>query len=302
MNYYDVSTDLVADYTPALKTEGELTNEAATALGLRAGIPVSYRAGDQPNNAMSLGVLEPGEIAATGGTSGVVYGVIDKKMGDPQSRVNSFAHVNYTHDLTRVGVLLCINGAGIQYSWIKKQLVSEGISYTDMERMMSSVPVNSDGLRIIPFGNGSERMLGNINLGSHVVNLHFNRHTKAHYYRAALEGVAYSFVYGVQMMKELGINVDIIKVGNDNLFQSSVFANTVCALVDAEIQVIETTGAVGAAKAAGISSGIYSNLNEAFNDQHIVTQYDRPASDLIYKEGYHHWVSDLEKIINNHKS
>ncbi len=300
LQHYGVSTDLVPDYTPAFQSEGQLSQSAAELLGLKSGIPVSYRAGDQPNNAMSLGVLEPGEIAATGGTSGVVYGVVDEKISDKESRVNSFAHVNYTHDQTRIGILLCINGAGIQYSWVKKQLASEGINYVDMERMMSSVPINSDGLRIFPFGNGAERMLGNKNLGSHVVNLHFNRHTRAHYYRAALEGIAFSFVYGMEMMKEMGLNVRVIKVGNDNLFQSSVFANTICALVDAEIQVVETTGAVGAAKAAGIASGIYSDLKDAFKEQKIVTQYDRPGSNSVYHHGYRQWVSDLEKILKNH--
>ncbi len=301
LNYYEFSTDLVPDYTPAFQTQGQLCHSAAELLGLKPGAPVSYRGGDQPNNAMSLGVLKPGEIAATGGTSGVVYGIVDEKIGDKESRVNSFAHVNYTQDRTRIGILLCINGAGIQYGWIKKQLVSQGISYGDMEQMMASIPINSDGLRIIPFGNGAERMLGNKNLGSHVINLQFNRHTKSHYYRAALEGIAYSFVYGIEMMREMGLDVGVLKVGNDNLFQSDIFSSTISALVNAEIQVIETTGAVGAAKAAGISSGIYTDLNDAFKEQKILRRYDRPGNNHTYQHGYQLWVSDLKRLLNNDK-
>lgn len=300
LDYYGIPTDLVPDYTPAFQTQGQLSHSAAELLGLKSGVPVSYRGGDQPNNAMSLGVLEPGEIAATGGTSGVVYGVVDEKIGDIESRVNSFAHVNYTQEQTRIGILLCINGAGIQYGWIKKQLVSEGINYVDMERMMASVPINSDGLRIVPFGNGAERMLGNKNLGAHVINLQFNRHTKAHYYRAALEGIAYSFVYGINVMKELGLSVDILKVGNDNLFQSAIFSNTISSLVKAEIKVVETTGAVGAAKASGIACGIYTDLQDAFREQKVVAQFTS-SDDLSdrYKEGYQKWRSDLDNVVKN---
>ncbi len=300
LDHYEISADLIPDYTSAFQTTGTLSSSAAELLGLKAGVPVSYRAGDQPNNAMSLGVLESGEIAATGGTSGVVYGVVDKKIGDSQSRVNSFAHVNYTESQTRIGVLLCINGAGIQYGWIKNQL-TQGMSYIDMEKIASTVPIGSDSLRILPFGNGSERMLGNRNLGSHIINLQFNRHTKAHYYRAALEGIAYSFVYGINMMKELGLDIGVLKVGNDNLFQSSIFSNTISSLINADISVIETTGAVGAAKASGIVSGIYSNLQDAFKEQKVVAEFT--SNDTFTEkltESYGQWTSDLENVIKNY--
>ncbi|MFY0653825.1 MAG: carbohydrate kinase [Cyclobacteriaceae bacterium] len=295
---YGVSHDLIPEIVPTFSDQGRLNGEAASFLGLNPGTVVGYRAGDQPNNAMSLNVLNPGEIAATGGTSGVVYGVVDRPFIDKQTRVNSFAHVNYTKEDPRIGVLLCVNGAGIQYSWMRQMLASDNVSYNDLERMVSTVEVNSDGLRIIPFGNGAERVLQNNDVGGHIVNIQFNRHSKAHFYRAALEGIAYSFIYGVDVMKSLGLNTNVMRVGNDNLFQSAIFSTTIATILDCEIEMIETTGAVGAAKAAGIAANIYGNTTEAFEDVNVIKTYQSEGKREVYQSGYEIWKSDLEKILN----
>ena len=297
LDYYGLKHQFIPTIVPTCSLQGELTNEAAVLTGLFSGTPVAYRAGDQPNNALSLNVLEPGEIAATGGTSGVVYGIIDKPVYDEDSRVNSFAHVNYTDKQERIGVLLCINGAGIQYSWMKQQIARDNISYTDMERMASGIPVGSEGLRILPFGNGAERMLGNENMGAQINNLQFNLHKRAHFYRAGLEGIAFSFVYGIQVLKEMGFNIKRMRVGNDNLFQSTVFASTIASLVGCEITVVETTGAVGAAKAAGLKTGFYKTLKEAIGNNGEVMTY-HPNENEPYEQAYQIWKSDLEKNIN----
>ncbi|MEQ9289377.1 MAG: FGGY family carbohydrate kinase [Cyclobacteriaceae bacterium] len=294
---YGLHSDLIPEIVPTFSDQGRLHREAADFLGLASGIPVCYRAGDQPNNAMSLNVLNPGEIAATGGTSGVVYGVVNRPFIDSKTRVNSFAHVNYTKEDPRIGVLLCVNGAGIQYSWMRQMLANDGVSYTDMERMISSVQVNSDGLRIIPFGNGAERVLQNNDVGGHIINIQFNRHSKAHFYRAALEGIAYSFIYGVEVMKSLGLDTNVMRVGNDNLFQSEVFSHTIATILDCEIEMIETTGAVGAAKASGIAAGIYHSPGEAFKDTQVIKSYHSVGNREMYKNGYETWKSDLEKIL-----
>lgn len=297
MENYGLHGDLIPEIVPTFSDQGRLNREAADFLGLTSGIPIGYRAGDQPNNAMSLNVLNPGEIAATGGTSGVVYGVVDRPFIDDKTRVNSFAHVNYTKEDPRIGVLLCVNGAGIQYSWIRQMMASEGVSYNDMERMISSVEVNSDGLRIIPFGNGAERMLQNNDVGGHIMNVQFNRHSKAHFYRAALEGIAYSFIYGIEIMKSLGLDTNVMRVGNDNLFQSEVFSTTIATVLDCEIEMIETTGAVGAAKAAGIAANIYSSPEEAFKDTTVVKTYQSVGKHTQHRNGYETWKTDLEKIL-----
>lgn len=263
LKYYDIDPSLLPEIVPTTSIQGRLTKFAADFIGLNPGIPVTYRAGDQPNNALALNVLNPGEIAATSGTSGVVYGIVNKPSFDKLSRVNAFTHVNYEERNDRIGVLLCINGAGIQYSWLKHQVARSDRNYTDMERMASTVPIGSDGVCILPFGNGSERIFENRNLGSHIFGLEFNRHNRGHLYRAALEGVAFSFVYGVNILKEMGIDVDIMRVGNDNMFRSEIFSKTIATLLNCQIEVVDTTGAFGAARAAGVAVGIYDDLDAA---------------------------------------
>ncbi len=297
LKYYGIDSGTIPEIVPAFSNQGVLKNEMADLLGLKPGIPVGYRAGDQPNNAMSLNVLKPGEVAATGGTSGVVFGVVDRPVYDPEMRVNGFAHVNHQIDHPSVGILLCINGAGIQYSWMKKHLAAEKTTYRDMERMASEVPVNSEGLRVIPFGNGAERMLGNRNVGSHLINLQLNRHGASHVYRATLEGIAFGFAYGIEVLKEMGLSVAVMKVGNDNLFQSPIFSTSVASLVNCEIQVMETTGAVGAAKAAGIAAGAYKSIEEALGETRVIETFTAAGEMGPYQQGYVLWKSDLERLL-----
>ena len=297
LGHYGISEDLLPKFVTSCSEQGELTDQAARELGLVEGIPVTYRAGDQPNNAMCLNVLEPGEIAATGGTSGVVYGITDEPVYDPASRVNAFLHVNHTAAKPRIGILLCINGAGIQYSWIKKQMAQNGATYGELEKMAQAIPVSSDGLRIIPFGNGAERILGNKNVGSHFVNLNFNRHKKAHVFRATLEGIAFSFIYGIDILKGMGLDIQLIRVGNDNLFQSEIFSQTIASLLGCEIEVVDTTGAVGAAKAAGIATSHYHDLREANSGLTVVNRFGPAKNPGAYQEAYGVWRNDLEKIL-----
>ncbi|MDM8001703.1 MAG: FGGY family carbohydrate kinase, partial [Bacteroidota bacterium] len=222
LDYYGISPDLLADPVPSFSLQGGLTREIADELGLKPGIPVSYRAGDQPNNALSLNVLHPGEVATTAGTSGVIYGVTDITQFDPMSRINSFLHVNHTKRLTRLGVLLCINGTGILNSWLKKN-TGAGLSYPEMNDLAATVAPGSDGLLILPFGNGAERMFRNKDIGASVYGLNFNIHRQDHLYRAAQESIAYSFRFGLEIMKETGINPSVIRAGESNMFLSRVF-------------------------------------------------------------------------------
>lgn len=300
LDYFGFDKKLIPDVVPAFSPQSKMTKAAAEATGLAEGIPVAYRAGDQPNNALSLNVLEPGEVAATGGTSGVVYGVVDQPKYDPQSRVNGFAHVNHgltRPNPTRIGILLCINGAGSQYAWAKHQVATKSETYLEMEQQAASVPPGANGLRILPFGNGAERMLGNRDIGSKVNNLHFNRHTRAHFYRATLEGIAFSFVYGMDILREMGLNVQVIRVGNDNLFQSKVFSNTISNLVGSRIEMVETTGAVGAAKAAGVATGIFTSINEAMKGGKVLMAYEPVNMNGVYEVAYRAWKDDLSMVL-----
>lgn len=297
LDHYDIDAGLIPEVVDTFDIHGTINPSAAEATSLIEGIPVSYRAGDQPNNAMSLGVFHPGEMAATGGTSGVVYGVVDQHQYDVQSRINTFAHVNHTPEIPRLGLLLCINGAGIQYAWLKKQMAPPDTTYQDMERIISTIPIGSDGLRIVPFGNGAERMLCNESPGAHFSNVQFNRHTREHFYRAGLEGIAFAFVHGVQILKDLGTNIRVIKVGNDNLFQSQVFSTTIATLLDCEIEMVRTTGAAGAAKASGIGIGIYDSLEAAIRTNETVQVYSPDAHLTAYQQAYQAWQHDLQRIL-----
>ena len=295
LNYFDFDQALFPEIVESAALHGELSAEAANLTGLRQGTPVSFRAGDQPNNAMSLNVLNPGEIAATAGTSGVVYGVVDKPVFDPRSRVNGFAHINHSKEANRIGILLCINGAGRQWAWLREQISPAGLlDYAAMEAAAASTPVGSDGISVLPFGNGAERILGNRNLGSHWLGLEFNRHNLNHLYRAALEGIAFSFVYGMNIMKQMGIKVEVIKVDNGNMFRSPIMASTVASSLGCSIEVMDTTGAYGTARAAGVAIGEYENMEEA--QQGIGLDYVvEPTPGKGLHEAYELWLSRLNK-------
>jgi xylulokinase len=250
LNYYEIDTSLTPDIVENFTNQGEIISKAAKETGLLVGTPITYRAGDQPNNALSLNVLKNGEVAATGGTSGVVYAVTNKLNSKESTRINHFAHVNYSNKNQLIGKLLCINGAGIMYKWLKTNTSAN--SYQQMNNLAEKIPIGSNGLVVIPFGNGSERMFNNKNIGTHFFNLNLNLHSDGHLYRASLEAIAFSFVYGIEIMKNDGTEINIIKAGNDNLFRSDVFSNTISALINHDIEIYNTTGSVGAARASGL--------------------------------------------------
>lgn len=265
MSYYGFDNSLIPEIRPTFGLQGEVMASVASELGLKKGTPVTYRAGDQPNNALSLNVLNPGEIASTGGTSGVVYGVNDKVNYDPYSRVNTFAHVNHDVKDPRLGVLLCINGVGILNSWIKRNVASECTSYPALNELAATVSIGCRGLSVLPFGNGAERMLRNRQVDCSIHGLNFNIHTKAHVARAAQEGIVYSFKYGMDIMNEMGIDIRIIRAGKANMFLSPIFCEALACVTGSVIELYDTNGAAGAAKGAGIGAGIYKTPEEAFS-------------------------------------
>ncbi|MBO7595420.1 MAG: carbohydrate kinase [Bacteroidales bacterium] len=298
LDYYGFSKDLIPEIVPTFSVQGELTEKAAKELGLVKGIKVAYRGGDQPNNALSLNVLNPGEIAATGGTSGVVYGVSEQVKYDPQSRVNTFAHVNHTAEKNRLGILLCINGTGILNSWLNKQVGAGMTSYSAMDTIAAGIPIGSEGLSIMPFGNGAERVLENQNPGAAVMNLNFNIHKAAHLYRAGQEGIAFSFKYGMDIMKTIGIDTKVIRAGKANMFYSPVFRNTLATTTGAAIELFNTDGSIGAARGAGIGAGLYASPEEAFSNlkKVEVTEPD-VKNQAAYDDAYEAWKEKLTKIL-----
>ena len=297
LEYYNIDTHLTPIIVQNFMRQGIVTQKASQETGLPLGIPITYRAGDQPNNALTLGVLKPGQVAATGGTSGVIYAVTQKATFHEIRKVNHFAHVNYSKMNPTVGRLLNINGAGIQFRWLLKNTAAA--SYQEMNEKADGVPVGSDGLVILPFGNGAERMFDNQIIGSQIKNLNVNRHQDAHLYRAALEGIAFSFVYGMDLLKKDKTVIDELRAGNDNLFQSSIFSTTIATLIDQEIKIYNTTGAVGAARAAGLLGGDFDTYIKNINDNDYVMSYHPSKDAAAYKEAYQQWRNELEMTLKN---
>lgn len=299
LDYYDFSPDLIPQLTPTFAEQGRLSVSAAAELGLKPGTPVTYRAGDQPNNALSLNVLNPGEIAATAGTSGVVYGVSDVVKYDPESRVNTFAHVNHSPLQTRLGTLLCVNGTGILNSWLKHQVAA--CDYAQMNERAAQAPAGSNGLLVFPFGNGAERMLGNRNPGASIHGLNFNIHNQNHLLRAAQEGIVFTFQYGLEIMETIGIRPSVIRAGHANMFLSPIFRQTLADISGATIELFDTDGSVGAALGAGIGAGIYTTGNAFAGLKKIAVIEPQQSGRHEINEAYTHWKITLNTLINNTK-
>lgn len=295
--YYGIDPALIPDLVPSIGVEARTNAATESLLGIPAGTPIAYRCGDQPNNAFSLNVLEPGEVAATGGTSGVVYGVTDVPKADAQSRVNTFLHVNDLPDAHRYGVLLCINGTGILNSWVRHH-VTPGMGYAEMDELAGTVPAGSDGLRVLPFGNGAERVLGNRNVGAAFTGLDLVRHGTPHLLRAAQEGIAFSFRYGIDVMRDLGLDLRVIRAGRANLFLSPLFRETLATLCGADIQLYDTDGSLGAARGGALGAGYYASAKEAFARLGQVGSVG-PRADwkAPLDEAYGQWKEQLEKTL-----
>ncbi len=296
MDYYGFDNSVIPDIVPTFSVQSTVSAQAAAELGLCEGTPISYRAGDQPNNAVSLNVFNPGEIASTAGTSGVVYGVLGDVNYDKKSRVNTFAHVNHSAEQTRLGVLLCINGTGILNAWVHRNITPD-ISYEEMNDLAAQAPIGSDGICVIPFGNGAERVLENREVGCSFNGINFNKHSKAHLVRAAQEGIVFSFCYGMEIMQQMGMDINTIHAGKANMFLSPLFRNTLAGVSGATIELYDTDGSVGAAKAAGIGAGIYKDNKEAFSTLEklqVIAPDDKNRD--AYINAYENWKEQLGKI------
>ncbi len=297
LSYYEIDENLLAVPYETFSVQGNLSKIAAQELGLKEGTVVSYRAGDQPNNAFSLNVLNPGEIAATAGTSGVVYGITESVNYDSLSRVNQFAHVNHTKQVNRLGVLLCINGTGIQYSWLRRNS-GTALSYDEINKMIEKVPIGSEGVVAIPFGNGAERMLNNKNTNAHILGIDFNRHSHPHLFRAIQEGIAFSFRYGMDIMKDMELKMDIIRASKANMFLSPVFRKTLSNVTGAAIELYDTNGSQGAARGAAVGAGYYKSVSDAFKNLKLLEIIKPEINETETTNSFYQaWLKQLKKFI-----
>ena len=295
-DYFGFDTALIPEIKDVFTVHGTLQAYNAENLSLKLGIPVTYKAGDQPNNALSLNVLEPGEVAATAGTSGVIYGVTDELVYDEKSRINSFAHVNYLEEQKRIGVLLCINGTGILNNWIKN-ICGNQFNYQQMNEAAANITPGSNGLKMLPFGNGAERMLENKMVQSHIFNIDFNVHKPAHLFRAAQEGIAFAFRYGLDIMRENGMRPSVIRAGKANMFLSDVFTQCFVDATNVTVELHDCDGSIGAAKGAGIGVGFYTSAKEAFANTKPL-HFVQPSQQVLYDELYQEWKELLtDKVL-----
>lgn len=299
LNNYGINKEWIPTVVPSYSLQGKVIEEASKLTGIETGVSVSYRAGDQPNNAFSLQVLKPGELATTAGTSGTVYGVCDTPLYDPQSRVNTFVHVNHSKEKPSYGVLLCINGTGILNSWIKKLMGAAKIGYEEMNQLASSAPIGSGGLTFIPFGNGAERIMQNKQVGAHLLGLDLLKHDKKHMLRAAQEGIVSALTFGFRIMQDMGMDLKTVKAGKANMFLSPIFRKTFVHMNKIVLELYDTDGAQGAARGAGIGVGLFADESEAFEGLELLETIE-PNEQFFepYEEVYLHWKNQLEKIQN----
>tara|TARA_B100000965_G_scaffold127466_1_gene106024 strand:- start:2050 stop:3528 length:1479 start_codon:yes stop_codon:yes gene_type:complete len=295
LNYYGIDKEMIPQIVDNFSDQCYVSKQAALETGLKKGIPIRYRAGDQPNNAMTLNILNIGEVAATGGTSGVLYALTDSLESKESLRLNNFAHVNYSEKNKLIGKLLCINGAGIQYKWLKN--LTGAKSYSQMNIEANKINVGSDDLFLYPFGNGSERMFNNQDIGTSFINLNLNKHTKKHLYRATLEGIAFSFMYGMEILINDNFIPKLLRAGNDNLFQSDLFSNTISTLIDKEIEIYDSTGAYGAARAVGYDSINFNSFSEKITKNDYVRSFEPQNQKAAYFDAYQKWKENLVKIL-----
>lgn len=297
-DYYGLPAEMIPEALPSIGIQARTNAAAEREFGIPEGTPISYRAGDQPNNAFSLNVLDAGEVAATGGTSGVIYGVTDRPQADPQSRVNTFLHVNHTTGAPRYGILLCINGTGILNSWMRRN-IARGMGYDEMNALAAEAPAGCEGLTVLPFGNGAERVLENRYTGVSFAGIDLNRHTTAHLLRAAHEGIAFSFYYGLEIMRGMGLDPSVIRAGKANLFLSPIFRKTLATLSGARIELFNTDGSLGAARGAALGAGFYATREEAFASLRKLESVEPdPADKAALDEAYARWKAELEARLN----
>lgn len=297
-DYYGLPAEMIPEALPSIGIQARTNAAAEREFGIPEGTPISYRAGDQPNNAFSLNVLDAGEVAATGGTSGVIYGVTDRPQADPQSRVNTFLHVNHTTGAPRYGILLCINGTGILNSWMRRN-IARGMGYDEMNALAAEAPAGCEGLTVLPFGNGAERVLENRYTGVSFAGIDLNRHTTAHLLRAAHEGIAFSFYYGLEIMRGMGLDPSVIRAGKANLFLSPIFRKTLATLSGARIELFNTDGSLGAARGAALGAGFYATREEAFASLRKLESVEPdPTDKAALDEAYARWKAELEARLN----
>jgi len=263
-----------------------ISESGAAATGLKAGTPVAAGAGDQGAGAVGMGILRPGSVSATIGTSGVVFAATAEPTKDPKGRLHTFCHAvpGVWH------VMGVTQSAGLSLRWLRDTFFA-GCSYDALSEAAAKVPAGSEGLAWAPYllGERTPHLDPEVRAAFTGIGM---QHTAAHFTRAVLEGVAYSLQDTFTLFAELGIPVSGIRLGGGGArgglwrnIQAGVYGHAV------EILTAEEGGAFGCALMAGVGAGHWSSLDEACGVAIEVAQRIRPeaAEAAAYKTGYASW-------------
>jgi xylulokinase len=131
-----------------------------------------------------------------------------------------------------------------------------------------------------------------------VEHLNFNVHSKPHVLRAVQEGVAFSFKYGIEIMQSIGIQPSVMRAGEANMFLSPVFCKTVASIAEVTIELYNTDGAQGAARAAAVGAGLVPSAKEAFRGLSCLRRVEPDVKRDEYVEAYERWRNSLDRVLS----
>ncbi len=260
---------------------GRISAAGATATGLKEGTPVAAGAGDQGAGAVGMGILTPGSVSATIGTSGVVFAATDRPTKDPKGRLHTFCHAAPG----RWHVMGVTNGAGLSLRYFRDTF-APGASYDELTVSAETVPAGSDGLLWAPYLFGERTPHLDAEARAAFAGITAST-TRAHYVRAVLEGVAMSLRDSMTLFAELGIPVEGIRLGGGGArgklwrqVQADVYGRPV------EVLEAEEGGAFGAALLAGTGVGVWPSVEAACAATVRVAEVVQPRDSAVMDAAY----------------
>jgi xylulokinase len=258
----EIDASLLPTVFESPEITGTISTSAAELTGLRAGTPVVAGAGDQAGGAVGIGIVQPGAVSATIGTSGVVFAATNSPALDPKGRVHTFCHAIPG----RWHVMGVTQGAGLSMRWFRDQFgagMGEGDPYDRMTEEAAQVESGSNGLLWAPYLMGERTPHLDPHARAALVGLTAS-HTRAHVIRAIMEGVAFSLRDSFEIFNEMQVPVETIRLGGGGArsalwrqIQADIYGRAV-ATVEAE-----EGAAYGVAMLAGVGVQTWSSVDAA---------------------------------------
>ena len=284
LNALNISPGWLPETFEGHETTGEVTREAASSTGLRQGTPVVAGGGDQSTQAIGTGVVRPGTIAVTLGTSGVVFAATESPLIEPEGRLHAFCHA-VAGRWHLMGVMLSAAGS---LQWYRDKLACDR-SFADLVDEAAQVPAGSEGLIFLPYLSGERTPYPDPLARGAWIGLTM-RHGQAHLTRSILEGVAFGIKDMFCLMRDAGLgSIEEVRVsggGAKSLLWRQIVADT----LSAELVTVNTTegAAFGAALLAGVGAGVWRNVDTACAETIVIKDRISPNKDNagIYQSIY----------------